>query len=741
MRHCGFPIRNVALLFLACFALLDSAGWVQAASDPEPTSFGRVDASRLAQADADPGQWLTNGRDGGGTYYSTLTQIDQQTVVKLGFSWQYALGTSRGLEATPIVVDGVMFAVGNFGRVYALDAATGKALWTFVPELDNQWIRYACCDAVNRGSVVWQGRVYVGAIDGYLYALDAKSGATVWKTDTLLGRDKHIPYTITGAPVVTRDAVVIGNGGADYPGVRGYISAYDRKNGRLRWRFFTVPRDPALGPQDQPHLVEAAKTWDPRHQWEAGGGGNVWDGLAYDPKYDLVFLGTANVSPYNTRLGGRKGGDELYGASVIAVHAASGAMAWYYQEVPDDRWDLDATEKFILTTLAISGRQRDVLLHAPKNGFFYVYDRATGEVLSAKGYTYVNWTKGLDPTTHRPKPNSAAEYNEHPALVWPSVNGAHSWQPMSFDAATGLVYIPAIEVPNVMVELSNRPAKSVEGYFTALGILPSDYDPAQTQSLYGQMPSLEDLQKASPGPVKGQGMLKAWDPVAGRVVWEAPSATIWDGGIMSTAGNLVFHGDARGFLNVFAADSGKPLASIDIGTSIMAAPMTYMLNGVQYVAFMAGYGGGNGFVFPPDTAAYKYGNAGRIIALRLGGGAVPKPPPVPSMPFERPPAERGSAQQIAAGEILYNRFCSRCHVFDRGLLPDLRRMSTATNAIFYEIVLRGALQPKGMGRWDDVLSQADAERIHAYIIDQSWKAFEGERSTTQGAARSDATQP
>ena len=734
--------RNAAFLCFAFLALLGRVGSAHAASDPQPMSFGHLDAPRLARADADPGQWFTNGRDGGGTYYSTLTQIDQRTVGKLGFAWQYALGTSRGLEATPLVIDGVMFTAGNFGRVYALDAATGKALWTFVPELDNQWIRYACCDVVNRGIVVWEGRVYVGAIDGYLYALDAKSGATVWKTDTLLGRDKHLPYTVTGAPVVTRDAVVIGNAGADYPGVRGYVSAYNKRTGHLKWRFFTVPRDPALGPQDQPHLAQAIKTWDPRHQWEAGGGGNVWDGLSYDPKNDLVFLGTANVSPYNTRLGGRKGGDELYGASVIAVHAASGTMAWYFQETPDDRWDLDSTEKFILTTLTISGRPREVLLHAPKNGFFYVYDRVTGEVLSAKNYTYVNWTKGLDPITHRPIPNPASEYVEHPALVWPSVNGTHSWHPMSFDAATGLVYLPVIEVPNVMVELSSRPAKSVEGYFTVLGILPSDYDPAAMQSsVHGKPPSLEELQRTSPGPVKGRGTVWPGTRSPGGSCGRLP-APRFGTGVMSTAGNLVFQrGRAADFSTYTRQTAAKPSCLIDIGTSIMAAPMTYTVNGEQYVAFMAGYGGGNGFVFPPDTAAYKFGNAGRIVALKLGGGAVPKPPAVPSRPFERPPAERDSAQQIAAGEILYNRFCSRCHVFDRGLLPDLRRMSEATNTLFYEIVLRGAFQPKGMARWDDVLSQADAQRIHAYIIDQSWKAFEGERSAAQGASKPDATSP
>jgi quinohemoprotein ethanol dehydrogenase len=276
-----------------------------------------------------------------------------------------------------------------------------------------------------------------------------------------------------------------------------------------------------------------------------------------------------------------------------------------------------------------------------------------------------------------------------------------------------------------LIEISKRPAKATDGWFTVQGVMLDDYDPAQTMSLYGSLPSLKSLEDESPGPTQARGVLKAWDPVTGKVKWQAPGASFWDGGVMSTAGNLVFRGDARGFLNVYTADAGKLIKSIDVGTSIMASPATYTVNGVQYVALMAGYGGAGGFFFAPETAAYKFGNAARIIALKLGGGPVRKPPEVIESAIQKPSAVRGPPTQAAQGEILYNRICSRCHVFGRGLLPDLRRLSPATDAIFYDIVLRGAYLPKGMGRFDDVLSQTDAEAIHTYLTNQAWDAYEG----------------
>ena len=314
---------------------------------------------------------MAPGRDAAGTYFSPLKAIDAANVAQLGLAWDYHLGTYRGQESTPLVIDGVMYATGNFGRVYALDAASGRELWTYDPQIDGQWARYACCDAVNRGLAAFQGVLYVGALDGWLHAIDARTGRRIWKVDTLIGRSPHEPYTITGAPLLAGDLVVIGNGGGDFAGARGYVSAYDRTSGALRWRFFTVPRDPAEGPQDQPHLDAAVKTWDPRHPWKAGSGGTAWDGMAYDAALGLVYVGTGNAAPYNSHLAGRRGGDELYAASIVAIHAGDGTLAWYYQTTPGDRWDFDSTQKLVLADVELDGKRRAVLMQAvPKNSYW-----------------------------------------------------------------------------------------------------------------------------------------------------------------------------------------------------------------------------------------------------------------------------------------------------------------------------------------------------------------------------------
>lgn len=699
-----------------------------------PSKAALLDAARLAGADTEPGQWFTSGRDHNGSYYSPLTDINQNTVARLGFAWEYRLGTNRGLEATPIMIDGVLYAVGNWGRVYALDAVTGHALWTYDPDVDKSWGRFACCDAVNRGLAAWRGRVYVGSTDGWLHCIDATTGRRLWKVDTLIGRDRRPPYTITGAPQIAGDLVVIGNGGADF-GVRGYVSAYDVESGTLRWRFYTVPRDPRLGPQDQPHLERAATTWDPDTLWKLGGGGTVWDGMAYDPSLDLLYIGTGNASPYNWHERSPKGGDNLYLASIIAIHARTGEMAWYYQEVPRESWDYTATMKMVLADITIAGRRRQVIMQAPKNGIFYVLDRATGELLSAKNYTYVNWTRGVDLKSGRPVSNPLADYDREPRLVFPSQAGAHNWQPMSFSPQTGLVYIPVIDMPMVYVNTSLRPAGLVEGTFTAPGITPEAYNPTALAPLFGELPALAMLEKAAGAPGRSRGELRAWNPSTGLIAWSQPVYSTWDGGVLSTAGRIVIRGDAAGRLNVHSADDGRLLKVIDVGTSIMAAPMTYKVGDVQYVAVMAGYGGAGGMAFPPGSAAYDRGNEGRIVAFRLGGAAVPLPPKVDLPPIPLPPALQAAPGDLAKGGVLYNRYCSRCHFFDRGMLPDLRRMAAATHAIFPQIVLHGAFASKGMAGFADVLSGSDANDIHAYIASEASKAYEAQQRALLQAAR------
>ncbi len=694
------------------------------------THFGEVDEARLVASDREPEQWLSPGRDTGGSYYSPLQDINDATVQRLGFAWEHALGTKRGLEATPVVVDGVMYTSGNWGRVYALDAATGRELWNYDPGVDGQWGRYACCDAVNRGVVVRSGRVYVASLDGYLHAIDARTGQRIWKVDTLPGRgpgDFH--YFITGAPVLAGEMVVIGNGGGDFAGARGSVSAFDLRSGEFRWRFYTVPRDPRLGPQDQPHLEAALKTWDKNYRWEFGAGGSVWDGLSYDPELKLVYFGTGNTSPYDVVDTSKGDHDELYAASIIAVHADSGTLAWYYQEIPGEGWDYDTTAKLVLTELPIGGQLRRVLLQASKNGFLYVLDRATGEFLSAAPYAAVNWTGGIDPKTHRPIPAAGADWTHSPKVVFPGATGAHNWQPMAFSRKTGLTYIPVIDMPMVYVNTQNLRAGLIEGNFNLAFFATEDYDPTGLAALFGKLPPLASLGTAAPGPLRSRGVLRAVDPVSGKIVWEQQTATPWDGGVMASAGNLVFRGDAAGTLSVYAADSGKLLKTIDVGTSMMAAPMTYKVNGEQYVAIMAGYGGGVLYApFPTITAAYKYGNAGRIVAFKLGGGPVPKPSVVADSPFAQPPARSATAQQVAEGEVLYSRFCARCHAMGRGLLPDLRRLAPETHHIFNEIVLNGAYRAKGMARWDDVLKPNQVDALHGYLIEQAWQAYDAEHA-------------
>jgi quinohemoprotein ethanol dehydrogenase len=699
----------------------DKAARVPAAAPPP---VAHVDAQRLADADAgrEADQWLTPGRDGAGTYYSPLDAINDKNIERLGFAWDYKLGTRRGLEATPVVVDGVMYAVGNFGRVYALDADTGRERWTYDPKVDGQWGRYACCDAVSRGLAVWKGRVYVVSLDGFLHAIDAGTGRLVWRVDTLPVRAPgEFHYFVTGAPLLAGDAIVIGNGGSDFKGARGSVSAYSLDSGKFQWRFYTVPRDPRLGAQDQPHLDAAVKTWPAKYDWSMGGGGTAWDGLAYDPGRHLVYFGTGNASPYHGEHDRQGPGDALFVASIVAVDAESGKLAWYFQEIPGEGWDYDTVNKLVLADVEVGGKVRPAIMQASKDGFLYVLDRTTGEFLSGKQYSYVNWTQGLDPITHRPIVAAAADWGRKPALIFPAAVGAHDWQPMSFDPKTRLMYIPVIDAAMVYVDTSKRRAGLIEGNFDLAFFFPEDYVPKDLESLYGKLPSLESLSGNRPPP-KSRGFIRAIEPMSGRLVWEQQTASRWDGGVLSTGGNLVVQGDAAGFLNVYAADSGKLLKRLEVGTSIMAAPMTYRSGGAQYVSVMAGFGGGVLFLpFPEDSAAFKYGNDGRIVTFKLDGGATPKPPAINEDPAPAPPPHEGNAATIARGELEYNRYCSRCHAFGRALLPDLRRMSAPTHAIFYEIVLRGAYQVKGMGRWDDVLSQDDAVAIHAYLVDQAWE--------------------
>lgn len=701
---------------------------------------GWIDAARLAAADREPQNWLTDGRDQDDTFFSPLSSINARNVGRLGFAWQFDLGTRRGQEATPIVVDGVMYTSSARGHVYALDAVTGRLLWRFDPRVILATLRNPCCDLVNRGVAVWRGRVYVESVDGRLHALDAATGVEAWSADTIV--DHSLFYSSTGAPQIAGKVVVVGNSGSDMGrrGVRGYVSAYDLETGALRWRFFTVPPAPGR-PLENPELAMAANTWDPSRGADYQGGGTAWDGFAYDPALDLVYFGTANAAPYNLSKLGPSRGDALFTASILAVNATTGRLAWYYQETPHDQWDFDATQKLILADLPLQGRSRPVLMQASKNGFYYILDRRTGKLLSATPYVYVNWASGVDMKTGKPIKTAQSDWSAGPKNVYPSWAGGHTWNPMSYDPVTRYVYIPAIDASNVLVDLERNggEVRFLDGFFTVNGIIPDDtYDAKGLAPLYGPLPDLESLQRTRKVPLVRE-ILRAWDPLSRKVAWQHVTSSGvrgYDGGVLSTAGNLVIQGRGTGELWVYAADTGKILKVIPTGSHIMAAPMTYAVGGTQYIAVQAGYGGAAMTVgpIPSASAASKYENVNRIIVLELGGGPVPTPSPRNPVVFPEPPPQKASRATIRRGEVLFTQECSRCHVFGVSVTPDLRTIPLGQPEFFEQVVLRGSLARSGMERFDDLLTEADVGAIRAYLIEQAAQAYREQHEPGPAAA-------
>ena len=717
-------LRKLAFGILLCA----TAALGSSPSRAEPSTAAQVDRARMLAADHEPGTWMTAGRDAGKSHYSPLASINAGNLEQLGFAWDFATHTNRGLEATPIVVDGVLYTSGVSGRAYALDARSGHEIWAFDPQVDGQTARKTCCDVVNRGVAVWKGSVYVAALDGRLFALDAATGHVRWTVDTITDHTRG--YTSTGAPEIAGEQVVIGNAGGEYDG-RGYVSAYDLASGKLRWRFFTVPGDPTL-PFENPELKHAAATWDPHSRWDVGLGAPVWDGMVYDPRLDLLYVATGNAAPWAAKTRSPRGGDNLFTCSILAIHARTGRLAWYYQEVPGDQWDYDSTAPMILADLSIDGRRRRVLMHAPKNGFFYVFDRSSGALISAKNFVPVNWTTGIDPKSHRAIINTqAADYTNGPKAVFPWGGGAHSWTPMAYSSQSGLVYIPVSEGANILFDAAQTHERRVgltnsETSSIALGAFKMPPPPNLSTELRAALDAPE-LTAGVPSK-RISAYLDAWDPIRQQRVWRHEEPNLFDrSGVLATAGGIIVQGDIEGNLNFYDARSGELLRAIDLGSSIIAAPMTYVIDGEQYIAVMAGLGGGPlSYAPPPGSAADRYGNQGRVIALKLGGVNPPLPPLLPPPPpVPEPPANTASPEQINNGARLFAQNCGRCHLNagTRGATPDLRRMSAATHDAFKQIVLNGLLRPLGMPQWDDVFSEQQVDDIHAYLISISAQAY------------------
>jgi quinohemoprotein ethanol dehydrogenase len=682
-------------------------------------------APAVLGAPADDTGWPRPGRDMGDSYYTPLGGLTASNVGQLGLAFEFddflVRGrTHYGLQSTPVLADGMLVFSGPWGEVYAVDARTGEQRWVTDTEAEGQYARNACCGVVNRGVAVADGKVFVGALDGHLFALDLKTGKPVWKVDTFATRNWN--YSSTGAPQIAGNVVLIGNAGADM-GARGYVSAYDIATGKLVWRFWSVPGDPKAGPDETPEVTLARKTWPLDARWDLGLGGTAWNGLAYDPETNTAYLGIGNGGPHPAWLRSRSGEvkDELFLSSIVAVDAATGRMKWYYQETPGDSWDFTATAPMVLATLSIGGKPHKVLMQAPKNGIFYVLDRDSGKLLRADAYTRINWADGVDMQTGRPRFTAEANYHDGGKLLWPSGAGGHGWQPMAFSPRTGLVYLPVYETG--MDQSAAPDARFIPGNIN--------------QATFGKFPPFSPERLAGRAQATFEGRLKAWDPVAGKARWMSAPLPFLSGGTM-VAGDLVFQGSASGYLDAYDAASGKQVLHLFIGTVITASPMTYEIDGVQYLAVLAGAGGPQGAFFGPGVVAAERENAQRLIVLKINGKPVPLPPmrtaqPLPLMPTPVP----ASPAMMKLGEQLFMDRCSRCHAAGGAVAvyPNLWRMEPGTIEGFHAIVGEGALSFAGMGNFSDQLTPEEIEAIRAFIVNDTIDRREGRKAGGEPASR------
>jgi alcohol dehydrogenase (cytochrome c)/quinohemoprotein ethanol dehydrogenase len=651
-----------------------------------------VDAARLVGAEQDPANWLTYGRTYSEQRFSPLTRITAGNAKSLGLAWYADFDTDRGQEATPLIIDGVMYVTTAWSIVRAFDAKTGRPLWSYDPHVPRALGVRGCCDVVNRGVGAWGGKLYVGTFDGRLVALDAVSGKPVWSVMTV---DPARSYTITMAPRIVKGRVIIGNGGSEF-GVRGYLSAYDALTGKLIWRFYTVPGDPAQ-PVESGTMAKAAKTWF-GDWWKQGGGGTVWEGISYDPKLNLIYFGTGNGSEWNQGYRSAGHGDNLFLASIVAVDADTGAYVWHYQATPGEEWDFDAVQQLILADIAIGGKPRAVLMQANKNGFFYVLDRKTGELISAAAFTPVNWASGVDLKSGRPLENPGVRYDDthKPVSLLPGALGAHSWQAMAFNPATGLVYIPAQEIGMAYTPVKDFKPEPL-GWNLGVG----------TRNL----PNVK-------------GYLIAWDPVQQKEIWRSNHLGPWNGGVLTTAGNLVVQGNAAGDFAAYRADNGEKLWSTFAQTPVMAAPVTYEVDGEQYLAVLAGWGGAYPLLEGQQSAqSGDERNISRVLVFKLGGTAhLPAVPPDPDDHALPLLTQTADAATITAGEGLFDQYCSVCHgqaAVGGGVIPDLRKSAYLPVEAWYDIVLDGTLHLNGMAPFAAVLDRAKATAIRAYVIERA----------------------
>lgn len=667
-----------------------------------------IDVERIVSADEQNDSWLSYGRTYDEQRYSPLEQINQESISELGLAWFADMSTSRGQEATPIVVDGALYVSTAWSVVHAFDVRTGEQLWTYDPQIDRAKGRDACCDVVNRGVAAWDGSIYVGTLDGRLVALDSATGEVEWEVVTV---DQSLPYTITGAPRIIKGLVLIGNGGAEY-GVRGYVTAYDAESGEQVWRFYTVPGNPADG-YESDVMTAAANTWTGQW-WNLGGGGTVWDAMAYDADLDLLYIGVGNGSPWNQALRSPEGGDNLFLSSIVALDPDDGSYRWHYQTVPGETWDYTATQHIMLADMEIDGAERRVVMQAPKNGFFYVLDAANGDLISAEPYTPVNWATHVDLETGRPVevPGARFDKTNQPAIVLPGPLGGHNWYPMAYSQDTNLVYIPVTE--NFMGYVpDNEFTVDPEGWNTGV-----DFSRG-----------FQLVQSQAEPPVNAS-LLKAWDPIAQEEVWRVQHEVgTGNAGVLATAGGLVFQGNRSGEFVAYDDATGERRWSTLVQAGVMAAPATFTVDGEQHIAILVGTPAlpSEGPGASTSTTSASTNNS-RLLMFRLGGDAeLPEMADITSATSDEfvLPQISATNELISQGETAYNQNCAVCHgpsvVSTRPeTYPDLRMSRRLeSDATWNAVVLEGELQDRGMVSFAEILGAGDAEAIRAYVITQA----------------------
>ncbi len=644
----------------------------------------------------------SNGPDESG--YSPMAQINRKNIDQLGLAWSLDLEGEQVLEATPIAVDGMIYFTGSRSDIYAVNALTGKLAWKHAAEVwKHNPEKMKFIFPLNRGCAYDNGKIFSATTDGRLLALDAITGELLWSTMTV---EPESPKTVTGAPRTFDGKVMIGHGGGDV-GVRGHVTAYDQETGEQVWKFYVVPGSPEENAGNSA-MEMAAETWNGEY-WKTGTGGAPWDGLTYDPELDQVYIGTGNSGPYDPEKRSPGGGDNLYLASIVALDADTGEYRWHYQQNPREAWDYKSTANMISATLPIDGRERKVLMQLPTNGFFYVLDRETGKIISAEKVGKVTWASHIDLQTGRPVENPDIRYEDGESTLWPNMIGAHNWMPMSYNPASRLSYIP-------YMQLGVRFTKAPE---TFLGVT--------------RVPVFADERD-------GKGSLIAWDPLTQTEKWRVDHDWLWNGGTMTTAGGLVFQGTADGWFTAYDTDSGDTLWRFYANLGIISQPVTFAIDGTQYVSLLVGYGAPNPDNFPTMNAGWKFNaQPRRLLTFKLNGDA--------KLPVTAPPSWAVNAlddpelnlnpEDVNAGRALYS-YCGGCHgghVASSGAPgPDLRESKIALDVdTLYTVLTQGAFMASGMPKFDQ-FTKEQVKQLHAYIRDRARVTIAGGDVNDEGAA-------